>query len=195
MAELKEAPRPKTENGSGQTKDVAPRTMAAPMKSTDSAYTYIRRFAEEMDRLFENFGLQSGFRMPSLLSRGHELLRREAGFASGVWSPRLDVIEREGQFIVRADLPGLARDDIKVDVVDDVLTLQGERKHCKKEERDGYCYNECDYGSFYRSLPLPAGADSSKTAAHFQNGVLEIVMPITPQERKKGRRIEVSDAK
>jgi len=195
MAELKEAPRPKTENGSGQTKEVAPRTSAAPMKSTGSAYTYMRRFAEEMDRLFENFGLQSGFRMPSLLSRGHELLRREAGFAPGVWSPRIDVVEREGQFMVRADLPGLTREDIKVDVVDDVLTLQGERKHCKKEEREGYCYNECDYGSFYRSIPLPAGADSSKTTAQFQNGVLEIVMPMTPQEGKKGRRIDIRDAK
>ena len=75
--------------------------------------------------------------------------------------------------MVRADLPGLSRDDITVDVVDDVLTLQGERKHCKKEEREGYCYNECDYGSFYRSIPLPAGADSSKTSAEFKNGVLE----------------------
>ena len=65
MAELKEAPRPKTENGSGQSKEIAPRTTAAPMKSTGNAYAYMRRFAEEMDHLFENFGLQTGFRMPS----------------------------------------------------------------------------------------------------------------------------------
>jgi len=71
MAELKEAPRPKTENGPGQTKEIAPRSTAAPMKSTGSPFAYMRRFAEEMDHLFENFGLQTGWRMPSLLTRGH----------------------------------------------------------------------------------------------------------------------------
>jgi len=195
MAELKEAPKPKTENGSGQTNDVAPRTAAAPMKSSGSAYAYMRRFAEEMDQLFENFGIQTGFRMPSLLTRGHELLRREAGFVPGMWSPRIDVVERDGQFLVRADLPGLSKEDVKVDVVEEQLTIQGERKHCTKEERDGYCYNECNYGSFYRTVPLPAGADTSRATAQFQNGVLEIVMPTAPQDRKKARRLEVRDAK
>ena len=156
MAELKEAPKPRTENGSGQMKDVAPRTSAAPMKSTGGAYAYMRRFAEEMDHLFETFGLQTGFRMPSALTRGHELLRREAGFVPGVWSPRIDVIEREGQFVVRADLPGLSKADVKVEVIEDMLTIQGERKQCTKEEREGYFYNECNYGSFYRTVPLPA---------------------------------------
>jgi len=195
MAELKEAPKPKTENGPGQMKEVAPRTPAAPMKSTGSAYAYMRRFAEEMDHLFENFGLQTGFRMPSLFSRGHELLRRETGLVPGVWSPRIDVVERDGQFMVRADLPGLSREDIKLDVVEDLLTIQGERKECTKEEREGYYYNECNYGSFYRSIPLPAGADTSKATAQFRDGVLEIVMPSAPQEGKKTRRIEIRDAK
>jgi len=109
MAELKEAPRPKTENGPGQTKDIAPRNSAAPMKSTGSPYAYMRRFAQEMDHLFENFGLQTGMRMPSFLTRGHELLRREAGFVPGTWSPHVDVFERNGQFMVKADLPGQPR--------------------------------------------------------------------------------------
>jgi len=195
MAELKEAPRPKTENGSGQSKEISPRTTAAPMKSTGNAYAYMRRFAEEMDHLFENFGLQTGFRMPSFLTRGHELLRREAGFIPGVWSPRIDLVEKDGQLLVRADLPGLSKEDVKVDVNEDLLTIQGERKHCTKEERDGYCYNECNYGSFYRTVPLPAGADTSKATAQFNNGVLKIVMPTAPQEGKKARRIEVRDAK
>ena len=195
MAELKEAPRPKTENGAGHAKEIAPRSAAAPMKAPGSPYAYMRRFAEEMDHLFENFGLQTGWKMPSLLTRGHELLRREAGFAPGVWSPRVDVIEREGQFVVRADLPGLSKEDVKVEVLEDMLTIHGERKHCTKEEREGYCYNECDYGSFYRSIPLPQGAEASKATAQFQNGVLEIVMPAAIQEGKKARRIEVREAK
>ena len=195
MAELKEAPKPKTENGTGQTKDVAPRTAAAPMKSTGSPYAYMRRFAEEMDHLFEKFGLQTGFRMPSALTRGHELLRREAGFVPGEWSPRIDVVERDGQFLVRADLPGMSKEDVKVDVVEDMLTIQGERKHCTKEEREGYFYNECNYGSFYRTVPLPAGADTSRATAQFQNGVLEVVMPAAPEVGKKARRVEIRDTK
>ena len=195
MAELKDGPRPKSENGSGVTKEMTPRNTAAPMKSAGSPYAYMRRFAQEMDHLFENFGLQTGIRVPSFLTRGHELLRREAGFIPGTWSPHVDVVERNGQFVVRADLPGLGREDIKVDVEDDLLTIQGERKHCTKEEQDGYCYTECNYGSFYRTIPLPIGAETSKATAQFHNGVLEITMPAIPQDGKKARRIEIGDAK
>jgi len=195
MAEVKEAPRPKTENGPGQTKDIAPRTAAAPMKSIGSPFTYMRRFAEEMDHLFENFGLQTGFRMPSFLTRGHELLRREAGFIPGEWSPQVDILEREGQFAVRVDLPGLSKEDVKVDVTDDLLTIQGERKQQKKEEREGYYYSECSYGSFYRAVPLPAGVEASKATAQFHNGVLEIAMPAPTQAGKKARRLEVREGK
>jgi HSP20 family protein len=89
----------------------------------------------------------------------------------------------------------MSRDDIKVDVEEDLLTIQGERKHCTKEEQDGYCYHECNYGSFYRTIPLPMGAETSKAAAQFQNGVLEITMPAVPQDAKKSRRIEIRDGK
>jgi HSP20 family protein len=195
MAELKEAPKPKTEDGPGQTKDIAPRTTAAPMKSSGSPFGYMRRFAEEMDRLFEDFGLQTGWRMPSILTRGHELLRREAGFVPGDWSPQIDVLERDGQFLVHADLPGLSKEDIKVDITDDLLAIQGERKQHKKEEREGYCYSECSHGSFYRAIPLPAGAEASKATAQFHNGVLEIAMPAPVQAGKKARRLEVREGK
>jgi HSP20 family protein len=195
MAELKEASRPKTENGPVQGKQIAPQTTAAPAKFNASPFAYMRRFAEEMDQLFENFGLQTGFRMPSFLTRGHELLRREAGFVPGEWSPRIDVFERDGQFMVHADMPGLTKDDVKVDIEDDMLTIQGERKHQKKEERDGYSYNECCYGSFYRAIPLPTGADASKATAQFHNGVLEIIMPAPAPAGKKARRLEVREGK
>jgi len=195
MAEVKEAPKPKTENGPGQAKEIAPRTTAAPMKSSGSPFTYMRRFAEEMDHLFENFGLHAGFRKPSFLTRGHELLGREAGFIPGEWSPQIDILEREGQFAVRVDLPGLSKEDVKVDVTDDLLTIQGERKQQKKEEREGYCYSECSYGSFYRAIPLPAGVEASKATAQFHNGVLEIAMPAPTPGGKKARRLEVREGK
>src|SRR5262249_29615588 len=130
------------------------------------------------------FGIASGWRLPSALTRGHELLRREAGLIPADWSPRVDILRREGHFLVRADLPGLTKDDVKVDVTNDTLTIRGERKQERKEEREGHAYSECTYGSFYRAIPLPEGADASKATAEFRNGVLEIAMPAsTPQAR------------
>ena len=99
------------------------------------------------------------------------------------------MLEREGQVVVRADLPGMSKDDIKVEVSDGLLTIQGERKNEKKEEREGYCYSECSFGTFYRAIPLPEGAEASKATADFRNGVLEVTVPaISPAaEGKTGR--------
>jgi len=193
MAEIKEAPRPKTENGYGQNKNITPRTTPAPTRSIGSPFGYMRRFAEEMDNLFENFAFQTGLRMPSFLTRSHELLRREAGFIPGEWSPQIAVSEGDGQIVVHADLPGLSKEEVTVDITDNLLTIQGERKEQKKEERGGCTYNECRYGSFYRAVPLPAGADSSKATAQFRNGVLEVTVPAPVQSGKQPRRLEVRD--
>jgi len=196
MAEVKEAPKPKTANGPGQTKDIVPPTSTTPMRSYGSSpFAFMRRFAEEMDHLFEDFGLQSGRHLPRFLSRGRELLRREAGLVPAEWSPRVDVLEREGQFVVRADLPGLSREDIKVEVSDDLLTIQGERTHEEKEEREGYCYSERSYGSFYRAIPLPEGAEASKATADFRKGVLEVTVPAPSRPEPKARRLEVREGK
>jgi HSP20 family protein len=195
MAEVKEAPKPKTENGRGQTTDIAPRTSAPPPTSPITPFAIMRRFAREMDHLFEEFGLESGFHLPGFLSRGRELLRREAGFVPAEWSPRVDVVEGKGQFVVRADLPGLNKDDVKVEINDDVITIQGERKQEKKEEREGYCYSECSYGSFYRAIPLPEGADASKAIAEFRKGVLEVIVPAPARPEPKARRLEVREGK
>jgi HSP20 family protein len=194
MAEVKEAPKPKTHNGPGQATDIAPRSTATPL-SHASPVAYLRRFAREMDRLFEDFGLESGWHLPRLFSRGHEVLRREAGLIPADWSPRVDVVQKDSQFVVRADLPGLSKGDIQVEVTDDLVTIQGDRKHEKKEERDGYSCCECSYGSFYRAIPLPEGADAAKATAQFQKGVLEITVPAPSQPEPKAKRIEVRDGK
>jgi HSP20 family protein len=195
MAELREAPKVKTGNGPGQTRDIAPDRKEAPMKWSGSPFGYMRRFAEEMDQLFDSFGLHTGLRMPSFFTRGHELLRREAGYVPGEWSPRIDVLERDGNLVLRADLPGLTKEDVKVEVTDDLVTIQGERKQEKKEEREGYGYSECSYGTFFRSVPLPAGAEAAKATAEFKNGVLEVVVPTPALGGKKARRLEVREGK
>ena len=195
MADIKEAPKPKTQNGPGQSKDVATGASQTPVLSTASPFGFMQRFASEMDRLFEDFGLGSRMHIPRFVSRGHELLRREAGLVPAAWSPRVNVLEREGNFVVRADLPGLSKDEIKVEVGDDMVTIQGERKHEHKDEREGYCYSECSYGSFYRAIPLPEGADAAKATADFRNGVLEVTVPTPPRPEQKARRVEVREGK
>jgi HSP20 family protein len=195
MTEVKEAPKPKSANRKGPTKEIAPPTPTAPPKVMGSPFTFMRWFAAEMDRLFENFGLELGWPMPRMLTGGHELLRRGAGFVPAEWSPKVDVIEREGRFIVRADLPGLSKEDIQVEVTDDLLTIQGEREHEKTEGRDGYCYSECSYGSFYRAIPLPEGIDASKATADFRKGVLEVTVPSPSRPESKARRLEVREGK
>jgi HSP20 family protein len=195
MSEIKEAPKPKVQNGPGPAKDIAPSASSAPLMSKANPFALMHRFAGEMDRLFEDFGLGTRMHIPKFVSRGHELLRREAGLVPAEWSPRVNVLQREGQFVVRADLPGLSKDDIKVEVSDDMLTIQGERKHEEKQEREGYCYSECSYGSFYRAIPLPEGAEGSKVTADFRNGVLEVIVPAPPRPEPKARRVEVREGK
>jgi len=195
MAEVKEAPKPKTENGRGQTREIAPRASNVPMTSAASPFALMRQFAREMDNFFEDFGLDTGLHLPRFLRRGRRLFRRGAELATLDWSPRVDVVERDGQLVIRADLPGLSKDDIKVEVSDDAITIEGERKQEKKEEREGYYYNECSYGSFYRAIPLPVGTDASKAAAEFCNGVLEVTVPAPSRAEPKAKRLEVKDGK
>src|SRR5262245_18292204 len=137
MTEIKEAPKPETTDGQGSMKDIAPRARRAPREDNYSPFAFMRRFADELDRPFEDYGIEGGWPLPRVLTRGHELLRREAGSVPAEWSPQVDILEREGQFIVRADLPATGREDVQVEVTDDVLTIRGERKHEKTEDRKG----------------------------------------------------------
>ncbi len=95
--------------------------------------------------------------------------------------------------MVHADLPGMSKDDVKVEVADGMLTIEGHRKEEKQEERQGFTYSECRYGSFYRIIPLPEGTDPSKATAEFRKGVLEVTMPAAPRPEQKRRMVEVRD--
>jgi HSP20 family protein len=140
---------------------------------------FMRRFSEEMDRLFEDFGFRPRF--------------FERPMDAALWSPDVEVLERDGQLIVRADLPGMAKDDVKVNLTDDLLTLEGERKQESETKRDGYFRSERSYGSFYRSIPLPEGIKTNAVQASFKNGVLEVTMPMAKSE-KSVKPIEVKVA-
>lgn len=156
------------------------RRMASPW--SDSPFGTLQRFSEEMDRIFGDFGLGRRWSGSPLSSRGAEL-----------WAPQIDVFQRNNELVVKADLPGLKKDEVKVDITDDAITIQGERRAEHEEEREGFYRSERSYGSFYRVVPLPEGAMTDQAKATFNNGVLEITMPAPPEHVTRGRRLEISE--
>ncbi len=159
-------------------------------KSPEAANPFgmMRRFTKDMERLFEDF---EGFRFPSVFASETWPFRTE--FGEMEWMPQVEVLQNNGQFTVRADLPGMTKDDIKVEFSGDMLTISGERKEEKEEKREGYYRSERRYGNFYRQLPLPEGAMTEKAEATFTNGVLEVTMP-APKAEPATRKLEVKDA-
>ena len=94
----------------------------------------------------------------------------------GEWAPSLDVLSKDGDLVVRAELPGVKQEDVDITLHDRVLTISGERKAEQEEERGGYYVRERRYGSFSRSLTLPEGIDESKIHARYEDGVLEVTV-------------------
>jgi HSP20 family protein len=105
------------------------------------------------------------------------------------WVPAMDLIEKEDALVLRADLPGLDRDDVAIEVKDNVLTVAGERKAAHEEKAEGFHRVERAYGSFSRTLTLPEGIDADAVTAEFDKGVLEVRIP-KPEERKP-RRVQI----
>jgi HSP20 family protein len=112
----------------------------------------------------------------------------------GLWSPQIEAFQRGDQFVVRADLPGLKKEDVNIELTEDSLVIQGERRDQREEEREGYYRSERSYGSFYRTVPLPEGAITESAKANFNDGVLEITVQAPPREVSHRRRIEISDS-
>ena len=106
------------------------------------------------------------------------------------WVPAMDLVESEDHFVLKADLPGLAEGDVSIEVVDNVLTVSGERRFEHEGTKDGWYRLERGSGSFSRSLTLPEGVDEEAIAASFDKGVLEVRIP-KPAERKP-RRVEIA---
>jgi HSP20 family molecular chaperone IbpA len=109
-----------------------------------------------------------------------------------LWTPQIETFLQGDQFVVRADLPGMKKDDVKIEVADDSVTIEGERKEEHKEEREGYYRSERSYGSFCRVVPLPEGAIPESAKASFNNGVLEVTIQAPPREVSRRRRVEIS---
>jgi len=154
-------------------------------------YSLMRRISDEMDRIFDAFGVGRGFGMSTLEPGG--VLRRygDADAAASRWSPHVEVDERDGKLRIAADLPGVRKEDINIQIDHDAVTLQGQREQERRSEERGYFRSERSYGSFYRVIPLPEGANADAATASFRDGVLEIDVPVT--RRARGRKLEIAD--
>ncbi|MDP6043309.1 MAG: Hsp20/alpha crystallin family protein [Dehalococcoidales bacterium] len=109
------------------------------------------------------------------------------------WAPAVEVFEKEGKFVVKAELPGIKEEDMDISVVDNTLTIKGEKKtESEVKEEDYYCC-ECSYGSFSRSIALPSNVDAKKIAASYEDGILEISLPKASEVKPK--KISVSSKK
>jgi HSP20 family protein len=112
---------------------------------------------------------------------------------SGLWVPAIEVGEKDGNFVITADLPGMNQEDIKVHTSGDAVILEGERKSSTEEKEAGYYHRERSFGRFYRSIPLPNGAELEKAYAEYLDGVLKVMVP-APAFKPKTREIPVNTA-
>ncbi|HEY2295372.1 MAG TPA: Hsp20/alpha crystallin family protein [Thermoanaerobaculia bacterium] len=108
------------------------------------------------------------------------------------WAPKIDVFEKEGFLTVKADLPGMKKEDVFVTLEDDVLVLKGERKEEKEIKEENFYRAERMYGNFYRRLPLNFKADPAKIEAKFFDGVLEVRLPVPKLEEPQGLPIPIN---
>lgn len=106
-------------------------------------------------------------------------------------SPSVDIFEEGNEIVMKADLPGIKKDDIKIDLTENLLTISGEKKKKEKLEREGYYRFERSYGSFCRRFELPGDLDTEKIKAHFEDGVLEVRIPMTKEAEKKHKKIPI----
>ena len=137
-------------------------------------FSLMRRMSEEMERMLD---------------------RSESSAEEGriAWVPVIEVAEQEGKYLVRAELPGVKPDDVKLEITNDAIVLQGERKFEQEKTAEGGIHlTERRYGRFYRSIPLPEGANAEQAKARFENGVLEITVPLEQKPQKRQIPIEAS---
>jgi HSP20 family protein len=145
-----------------------------------------RRLTEEMDRIFDRtFGTGITRSSGSLF---HDFA---APAVSAVWAPRIEAFQKGDEFIVRAELPGLRKEDVRVNLTDDAIVIEGERRDESEDRRESFYHTERSYGSFYRAIPLPEGAIGDKAEASFNDGVLEVKLHAPPHEVTRGRRIDI----
>jgi HSP20 family protein len=166
-----EAPEKVEKKAQGLTREAAYRTPAP--------FALMREFSRDFERLFEDLW-PGRFAYP-------------ARFMPAGWMPDVEAVEEDGRFVVRADLPGLKKDEIKVELTADALVIEGERKRKSEEKREGYYRSERSYGSFHRIIPLPEAASIDTAKASFKDGVLEVTIDLPKRVEAKPKKLEIKE--
>jgi HSP20 family protein len=105
--------------------------------------------------------------------------------------PSMELVDRGDRYVVKAELPGLKEKDVDVSVCDNVLTVKGEKKASKETKEEDYHFSEMTYGSFCRSVTLPSGVETEYISANFEDGVLEVSVPKTPEVKPKKIKVGI----
>jgi len=140
----------------------------------------LRTMQSEMDRLFSRF-------------LGTE--KTWAGDRIGLWMPSIDSYMKEGKLFIKAELPGVDAKDLDLSIAERELVIKGERKAEKDEKEKDYTYREISYGSFERRFLLPEGVKTEELKAKFNNGLLEITVPVPSVPQSKKIEIETKEPK
>jgi HSP20 family protein len=130
-------------------------------------------------------------RMNRLFEQTLTRSRGEEGVSATTWTPAVDIYETTDTIVMKAELPGVAREDIQIQIDDNTLTLRGERRFSKDVHEESYLRIERAYGSFHRSFTLPAGVRQDKVRAVFKDGVLELNLPKAEEAKPKRIAIDV----
>lgn len=147
-----------------------------------------RRFEEFMNKMIEEFGFGDFWNTPR---RTIPLLSAGEGLTVGKHrQPFIDIVETDKEIIATAEMPGLNKEDININLTDDRLELSTESKHEEEKKGKDYIYKEIRSGSFYRSISLPSSIDANNAKASYNNGVLEIKMPKIEIKKKTSLKIE-----
>jgi HSP20 family protein len=148
---------------------------------TGDPFMLMRMLSDDLDRVAASFGFGRFPRPGDLMQQG----------GIRTWSPQIEVSEDNGRLMVRADLPGLKKDDVTVEITDGMMVISGERKQEQEEKRKGYYRTERSYGSFSRAIPLPGGAKMDDVKASFNDGVLEITVPTSQEQQKQSKQVQI----
>lgn len=166
-----------------------PQSISPSYGSSASPFSVMRRMAEDMDRIFHDFGFARGMGLSSGFDR--DLFRGGSSLESATWAPQLDAFRRGDKYVIRADLPGLKKDDVKVDVQDGVLTISGERRTEHDEDKDDVYRSERSYGRFFRAVSLPEHVGAQDCDATFKDGVLEVSFAAPKKPEHKATQVQV----
>lgn len=148
------------------------------LQAWNEPFGLMRKMSEDMDQLLHNY-----------ISRPLNDARLRTGSTTG-WTPPVEVAQREGKFVVCAELPGVRREDVQVEIQRDRLTIEGDRHQEPMHESNEYRRSERCYGHFYRAIALPPGADTEAASALLHDGVLEVTVPVRGNA-KQGRRLDI----